>query len=60
VGIDGEAVTLPAPVRCRIRPGALRVRVPLHRPGVVPSAPPMNWRRVRQLALTVGRAAAGQ
>ncbi|MDQ0841107.1 diacylglycerol kinase family protein [Streptomyces sp. V1I6] len=60
VGIDGEAVTLSAPVRCRIRPGALRVRVPLHRPGVVPSAPPMNWRRVRQLALTVGRAAAGQ
>jgi diacylglycerol kinase family enzyme len=60
VGIDGEAVTLPAPVRCRIRPGALRVRVPLHRPGVVPSAPPMNWRRVRRLALTVGRAAAGQ
>ncbi|QIP87886.1 diacylglycerol kinase [Streptomyces sp. Tu 2975] len=60
VGIDGEAVTLPAPVSCRIRPGALRVRVPLHRPGVVRAAPPMNWRRVRQLALRVGRAAAGQ
>jgi diacylglycerol kinase family enzyme len=34
VGIDGEAVTLPTPVHCTIRPGALRVRVPRLRPGV--------------------------
>ncbi|MGW9432959.1 diacylglycerol kinase, partial [Streptomyces decoyicus] len=59
-GVDGEALTVPAPVRCWIAPGALRVRVPRHRPGVPRSKPPMNWRRVRRLALTVGRAAAGR
>jgi len=59
-GVDGEALTLPAPVRCRIEPGALRVRLPRHRPGVPRGKPPMNWRRVRRLALTVGRAAAGR
>ncbi|WP_449341328.1 hypothetical protein [Streptomyces canarius] len=32
-GLDGEAVSLPTPVRCRISPRALRVRVPRHRPG---------------------------
>jgi len=37
-GIDGEAVTLQAPVRFRIRPHALRVRVAPHHPGVSPSA----------------------
>ncbi|WP_030984889.1 diacylglycerol/lipid kinase family protein [Streptomyces sp. NRRL S-1813] len=59
-GVDGEALTVPAPVRCWIAPGALRVRLPRHRPGVPRSKPPMNWRRVRRLALTVGRAAAGR
>ncbi|MFC9238289.1 diacylglycerol/lipid kinase family protein [Streptomyces decoyicus] len=59
-GVDGEALTVPAPVRCWIEPGALRVRVPRHRPGVPRGKPPMNWRRVRRLALTVGRAAAGR
>ncbi|MFD4867902.1 diacylglycerol/lipid kinase family protein [Streptomyces sp. NPDC058412] len=59
VGVDGEALTLPTPVRCRIESGALRVRVPRHRPGVPHTAPPMNWRRVRRLALTMGRTAAG-
>ncbi|WP_406205225.1 diacylglycerol/lipid kinase family protein [Streptomyces decoyicus] len=60
VGVDGEALSVPAPVRCWIAPGALRVRLPRHRPGVPRSKPPMNWRRVRRLALTVGRAAAGR
>lgn len=59
-GVDGEALTLPTPVRCRIAPGALRVRVPRHRPGVPHSAPTMNWRRVRQLAARMGRAARGR
>ncbi|MER0483839.1 diacylglycerol kinase family protein [Streptomyces sp. Edi2] len=59
-GVDGEALTLPTPVRCRIAPGALRVRVPRHRPGVPHSAPAMNWRRVRQLAARMGRAARGR
>jgi diacylglycerol kinase family enzyme len=34
VGADGEALMLPTPVRCTIRPQALRVRVPRDRPGV--------------------------
>ena len=34
VGIDGETVMLPAPVRCAIQPRALRVVVPRQRPGV--------------------------
>ncbi|MFD7120351.1 diacylglycerol kinase family protein [Streptomyces sp. NPDC059922] len=59
-GVDGEALTVPVPVRCRIEPGALRVRLPRHRPGVPRGTPPLNWRRVREQALTVGRAAAGR
>jgi diacylglycerol kinase family enzyme len=50
VGIDGEAVLLPAPIRCSIRPGALRVRVPRHRPGVRPPKPPLNWAQLRRVA----------
>ncbi|WP_327134522.1 diacylglycerol kinase family protein [Streptomyces sp. NBC_01343] len=59
VGVDGEALVLSTPVHCRIASGALRVRVPRHRPGVPRAAPPMDWRRVRRLALTMGRTAAG-
>jgi diacylglycerol kinase family enzyme len=50
VGIDGEAVRLPTPVQCTIRPGALRVWVPRHRPGVPQPKPEMSWSRLRQLA----------
>lgn len=53
VGIDGEALSLPTPVRCTVRPKALRVRVPRNRPGVPLPKPPMNWRRLRQMALDV-------
>ncbi|MGW9130601.1 diacylglycerol/lipid kinase family protein [Streptomyces sp. NPDC055681] len=60
VGVDGEALMLPTPVHCRLAAGALRVRVPRHRPGVPHGAPPMDWRRVRRLALTMGRVAAGR
>jgi diacylglycerol kinase family enzyme len=59
VGVDGEALVLPAPVHCRIEPRALRVRVPRHRPGVPHGRPPMNWRRVGRLARTMGRTAVG-
>ncbi len=55
VGVDGEALQLPAPVRCRIRPGTLRVRVPRDRPGVPRGRPPTDWHRVRRLALTATR-----
>ncbi|MCB0876830.1 MAG: diacylglycerol kinase [Solirubrobacterales bacterium] len=37
-GIDGEAATLDAPLRFRIRPGVLRVRVSRRHPGASPSA----------------------
>jgi diacylglycerol kinase family enzyme len=50
VGIDGEAVSLPVPVRCAVRPGALRVWVPRDRPGVPASKPELNWARLRRLA----------
>jgi diacylglycerol kinase family enzyme len=36
-GIDGEAVTLDPPVRLVIEPGALRVRIAPHHPGVSPA-----------------------
>ena len=50
VGIDGETVMMPTPVRCAIRPGALRVIVPRQRPGVPAPKPPLEWPRLRQLA----------
>ena len=56
-GIDGEALVLPAPVHCRIAPGALRVRVPRRRPGTPQPVPRLDWRRLRKLAATVGRTA---
>jgi diacylglycerol kinase family enzyme len=37
-GIDGEAVLLEPPLRFRIRPGALRVRIAPQHPGASPSA----------------------
>ncbi|MFD9320225.1 diacylglycerol kinase family protein [Streptomyces sp. NPDC060053] len=51
-GVDGEALTLPTPVRCTIHPRALRVRVPRHRPGVPLAKSPMDWRQLRKLALS--------
>jgi diacylglycerol kinase family enzyme len=55
VGIDGEAVLMPTPVRCTVRPAALRVRVPRSRPGVPTPPPELDWTRLRRLALSVGR-----
>jgi diacylglycerol kinase family enzyme len=53
VGVDGEALVLDTPVRCSVQPAALRVRVPRHRPGVPDPKPIMDWKRLRQMALTV-------
>jgi diacylglycerol kinase family enzyme len=50
VGIDGEAVTVPAPVHCTIRPRALRVQLPRTRPGVPPPRPRIDWQRLWQIA----------
>jgi diacylglycerol kinase family enzyme len=53
VGVDGEGLVLDTPVRCTVRPAALRVRVPRDRPGVPDPKPIMDWKRLRQIALTV-------
>jgi diacylglycerol kinase family enzyme len=53
VAVDGEALDLPTPVTCSIRPQRLRVLVPRHRPGPPMAGPPPNWPAI--LALTLGR-----
>lgn len=53
VAVDGEALRLPTPVVCSVRPGALRVRVPTSRPGIPVADAPLDWRRV--IALALGR-----
>jgi diacylglycerol kinase family enzyme len=53
VGVDGEALLLDTPVRCTLQPGALRVRVPRHRPGVPEPKPVINWHRLWQIALAI-------
>ncbi len=50
VGIDGETVMLPTPVRCTIQPRAVRVVVPRERPGVPAPKAALEWPRLRQLA----------
>ncbi|WP_327674041.1 diacylglycerol/lipid kinase family protein [Kitasatospora sp. NBC_00458] len=52
VAVDGEALYLPAPVVCGIRPGALRVLVPRGRPGPPPVRPTPEWREILSLAFT--------
>ncbi|MEV0501368.1 diacylglycerol kinase family protein, partial [Streptomyces spectabilis] len=51
VAVDGEALRMPTPVVCTLRPRALRVLVPRDRPGTVVPAPPVNWRRLIDLAV---------
>jgi diacylglycerol kinase family enzyme len=50
-GVDGEAITLQPPLRFRIRPGVLRVRIARAHPGASPSAaiPERLWAGVRAL-----------
>ena len=50
VGIDGETVMMPTPVRCTIQPRALRVRVPRDRPGTRASKPALDWSTLWHLA----------
>jgi hypothetical protein len=52
VGIDGEAVEVPSPVVFRVRPGALRVRIPRTAPGQSPAA--ARFGVVRRTAGRVG------
>jgi diacylglycerol kinase family enzyme len=51
VGIDGETVLMPTPVRCSVQPGALRVVLPKDRPGVPAQRPPLSLRRLARLAV---------
>jgi diacylglycerol kinase family enzyme len=37
-GVDGEALTFDPPLRLEVRPGALRVRIASHHPGMSPAA----------------------
>lgn len=50
-GIDGESARLDPPLRFRILPGALRVRIAPHHPGASPSAlePEKAWQTVQAL-----------
>jgi diacylglycerol kinase family enzyme len=54
-GIDGEATHLDPPLRFRILPGALRVRIAPQHPGASPSAlePDTPWRTIESLATFV-------
>ncbi len=57
-GIDGEAVTLDTPLRFRVLPGALGVRIAAAHPGASPSAamPEGAWETVPALArIAMGR-----
>ena len=56
-GVDGEAVTLDAPLRFRILPAALGVRIAAAHPGASPSAgmPEGAWQTVRELARIAAR-----
>ncbi len=51
-GIDGEAVLLEPPLRFRIRPRALRVRIAPQHPGASPSAlePETAWQTIETVA----------
>jgi len=57
VGIDGEAAWLRTPVRCTVRSGALRVRVPRHRPGAAGPAAELDWRLLGRRAFSTERSA---
>jgi diacylglycerol kinase family enzyme len=54
IGIDGEALLLDPPIRFKIIPGALRVRLPRHAPGYSPAAavPTKGWATITALLQT--------
>ena len=57
-GIDGEGIVLEPPLRFRIAPAALAVRLPPHAPGVSPAAvsPGLTAAGLRQLwTIAAGR-----
>jgi diacylglycerol kinase family enzyme len=54
IGIDGEAMLLEPPIRFRIAPGAMRVRIPPRAPGYSPAAarPTPGWATITALLQT--------
>jgi diacylglycerol kinase family enzyme len=50
VGIDGETIMMPTPVRCSIVPHALRVILPRTRPDVAAPKRAFSWSRLARLA----------
>jgi diacylglycerol kinase family enzyme len=58
VGIDGETVMLPTPVRCVIKPKALRVVVPRVRPGIPAVRPAFSLSKLAHLAAFGGQMSA--
>jgi len=59
VGIDGETVLMPTPVRCKIEPKALRVVLPKHRPGRPTVRAAFRWPKLVRLAFSVGETRRG-
>ncbi|WP_407441475.1 diacylglycerol/lipid kinase family protein [Rhodococcus sp. (in: high G+C Gram-positive bacteria)] len=55
VGVDGESVRMPSPVRCTVVPGALRVLVPRDRPGMRIPRPVLDWVQLSRLARATTR-----
>jgi hypothetical protein len=57
-GVDGEALVFDPPLEFRSLPGAIRVRIPIHAPGLSPAArrAPSVWWSIAALF----RVAAGQ
>ena len=56
-GIDGEASRLEPPLRFRVRPRVLRVRIARHHPGASPSAfePETPWELIKALTRLILR-----
>jgi diacylglycerol kinase family enzyme len=54
VGIDGESIVLDPPIRFRVVPGAVRVRIPSDAPGYSPAAavPTAGWAAITALLQT--------
>ncbi len=59
-GIDGEPATLPTPITCTIRPGALHVLLPKNRPGTPPHPRPRPPGPQRTRTATPHRPETGQ
>ena len=60
VGIDGETVMMPTPVRCSVLPAALRVVLPPDRPGVPAQHTAFSWSRLGHLAAGSGHPSASK